>query len=174
RAQVMNELVSLAFASDLTRVAVMQFSSTASHSGYPDVFPDGDQHNGAATSFHEYEHSNGFDATVRTGLQYLIDVFGDHVAALDATAEAGGTILDQSAVLGTSELSNGWQHRFDDFPLILAGSAGGALDAGQHVRMEGAISSRVPLTVLRALGSEQASWGSEQFETADVVSPLLT
>lgn len=174
RAQVMNELVGLAFACDLTRVAVMQFSSPASHSGYPDVFPDGVQHNGAATSFHEYEHSNGFDATVRTGLQYLIDVFGDHVAVLDATEEAGGTILDQSAVLGTSELSNGWQHRFDDFPLILAGSAGGALDAGQHVRMEGAASSRVPLTILRALGSEQASWGSEQFETTDVVGPLLT
>jgi hypothetical protein len=173
RAQVMNELVTLAFACDLTRVAVMQFSSPASHSGYPDVFPDGIQHNGAATSFHEYEHSNGFDATVRTGLQYLVDIFGDHVAALDATIEADGTLLDHSAVLGTSELSNGWQHRFDDFPLILAGSAGGALDAGQHIRMEGASSSLVPLTVLRALGSEQPTWGSEQFETAEVVGALL-
>lgn len=173
RAGVMNELVSLAFACDLTRVAVMQFSSPASHSGYPDVFPEGIQHNGAATSFHEYEHSNGFDATVRTGLKYLVDVFGDHLSALEGTTEAGGTLLDHSAVLGTSELSNGWQHRFDDYPLIVAGGAGGSLDAGQHIRMEGALSSRVPLTVLRALGSDQLTWGSEQFETGDAVEALL-
>lgn len=174
RSQVMNELIALAFACDLTRVAVMQFSSPASHSGYPDVFPGGIQHNGAPTSFHEYEHSNGFDETVRTGLQYLGDAFGDHLATMEATSECGETMLDHSVVLGTSELSNGWQHRFDDFPFVVAGKAGGALDAGQHVRLEGALPGRVPLTILRALGSDVASFGQEQFETSEVITELLT
>lgn len=173
QAQVMNELVALAFACDLTRVAVMEFSSPASHSGYPDVFPDGIRHNGSPTSFHEYEHSNGFDGTVRTGLQYLVDVFGDHLATLNATPEAGQTLLDHGLVLGTSELSNGWQHRFDDFPLLLAGGAGGAVLPGQHIRLEGALASQMPLTILRALGSDVPSWGSEQFTTTEVVGSLL-
>jgi hypothetical protein len=174
----MSDLVALAFACDLTRVAVMQFSSPASHSGYPDIFPDiipdGIRHNGAPTSFHEYEHSNRFDATVRTGLQYLGDTFGDHLATMEAITECGESLLDHSIVLGTSELSNGWQHRFDDFPFVIAGKGGGALDAGQHVRLEGALPGRVSLTTMRALGSDAESFGQEQFETSEAISELLT
>lgn len=174
-AKDMSDLIAMAFACDLTRVVSMEFSSPASHTDYPDIFPSRLVHNGEATSFHEYEHNVGFDATVRTGLQYFVDVFGDFVATLAATPEAEGNLLDHSLVLGTSEVSNGWQHRFDDFPLLLAGGANGALRTpGQHVRLDGASASRVPLTILKALGSTATEWGQDQYRTTEPIGELLT
>ena len=173
RAQLMNELVAMAFACDLTRVVSMEFSSPASHADYPDIFPSRLIFNGEPTSFHEYEHNVGFDATVRSGLSYFMDVFGDFLGALRAVPETDGTLLDHAMVLGTSEVANGWQHRFDDYPLLVAGRANGLLRPGEHTRLEGEIANAVPFTLLKALGYEPASWGQDQFATSRIVSELL-
>jgi hypothetical protein len=170
RARLMADLAAMAFACDLTRVVSMEFSSPASHSGYPDVFPSGLVHNGAPISFHEYEHNVGYSPSTLTGLQYFVDVFGDFLGAMHAVPESGGNLLDSSLVLGTSEVSGGAAHGFDDYPLLVAGRAGGVLrHPGEHLRLDGAMSQRVPLTCLRALGWEGASWGSEQFATSEEI-----
>lgn len=174
RARLIADLSAMAFTCDLTRVLSMEFSSPASHSGYPDIFPGGLVFNGSATSFHEYEHNVGYDASTLTGLTYFVDCFGDFLRSLAAVPEAGATLLDHALVLGTSEVSGGQNHAFDDFPLFLAGSAGGVLaPRGTHVRLEGALSSRVPLTALRALGYTGESWGSDQFRVTDAISELF-
>ena len=174
RARLMAELGAMAFACDLTRVLSMEFSSPASHSGYPDIFPTGLVHNGEPISFHEYEHNVGYSANTLTGLGYFVDCFGDFLRALAAIPEGDSTVLDNSVVLGTSEVSGGQNHGFDDFPLFVAGSGGGALQrVGRHVPLIGSSASRVPLTCLRALGWTGATWGSEQFETGDAITELL-
>lgn len=173
RARLMADLVAMAFACDLTRVVSMEFSSPASHSGYPDVFPTGLVHNGSPISFHEYEHNVGYSETTRMGLRYFVDLFGDFVGALAALPEAGGSVLDQAVVLGTSEVSGGASHTFDDYPLLVAGRGCGAIRPGVHVRLDGGHAPRVPLTLLRALGWAGTTWGSEQFATADPILELL-
>ncbi|MBX3245950.1 MAG: DUF1552 domain-containing protein [Myxococcales bacterium] len=170
RARIMAELSAMAFACDLTRVVSMEFSSPASHSGYPDIFPTGLVHNGSPISFHEYEHNVGYSANTRTGLQYFVDVFGDFLVALRDVEEGDGNVLDRSLVLGTSELSGGAEHSFGDFPLLVAGRAGGALRyPGAHVRLERAMAQQIPFTCLRALGWTGESWGTAQFATRDEV-----
>lgn len=174
RARLMADLSAMALACDLTRVVSMEFSSPASHSGYPDIFPSGLVFNGAPISFHEYEHNVGYSADTLTGLGYFVDCYGDFVRALRAIPEGDGTLLDNSLVLGTSEVAGGQNHAFDDFPLFIAGNAGGVLQReGMHVRLEGHIAPRVPLTCLRALGWTGSSWGSDQFAVTDVVSELF-
>lgn len=173
RARQFAELSALALACDATRVVAMEFSSPASHEHYPDIFASRLLHNGAPTSFHEYEHNVGYDASVLTGLTYFVDVFGDFVRALDEVPEGGGTVLDHTVVLGTSEVSGGAAHTFGDFPLLVAGGAGGRLRSGRHVRLDGALASRVPLTCLRALDPTVGSWGRDQFATSSAVSELL-
>jgi hypothetical protein len=175
RAQLMNDVVAMALACDLTRVVSMEFSSPASHSDYPDIFPTRLIFNGEATSFHEYEHNVGFDGTVRTGLQYFMDVFGDFLGTLARTPEAGATLLDHAMVLGTSEVANGWQHGFNDYPLIVAGRANGVLaPMGTHVRLTGDVpSTAVPFTLLKALGYAPASWGADQFTTSRLIPEIL-
>lgn len=175
RARAMADLVAMAFACDLTRVVSIEFSSPASHVHYPDIFPDALVFNGSPTSFHEYEHNVGIDDTVRLGLTYFIDVFGDLLSALKAIPEGEGTILDSACILGTSELSFGPSHGFAGHPLIIGGSAGGALQyPGVHVAVNGDEATRVPLTCLQAVGVPIDSWGDEQFYVDRPLTELLS
>ena len=34
---------------------------------------------------------------------------------------AGGNLLDRCCILGTSDVAGGWDHAFNDFPLLIAG-----------------------------------------------------
>lgn len=171
RARVMAELVAMAFACDLTRVVSIEFSSPASHVDYPDIGITGA---GLGSSFHEYEHQHGYNEQVLTGLRYFVEVYGDFVAALGALPEVGGSLLDRSCILGTSDVAGGWDHAMTDFPLLVAGGAGGGLvNPGVHVRLDGANASRVPFTCLRAVGVPIETWGSDQFLTNEPVAEIL-
>lgn len=171
RARAFAELVALAFACDLNRVVSLEFSSPASHVDYPDI---GINSMGLGTSFHEYEHQNGYNANVLLGLGYFVEVFGDFVAALAALPEAGGSILDRCCILGTSDVAGGWDHAMNDYPLFVAGGAGGALKyPGVHATLAGDNAARVPFTCLQAVGVPVASFGTDQFATSNPVAEIL-
>jgi len=171
RARAMAELVAMAFACDLSRVVSLEFSSPASHVDYPDI---GITQNGLGTSFHEYEHQKGYDANVLAGLGYFIEVFGEFVAALRALPEAGGNLLDRCCVLGTSDVAGGWDHAMNDYPLLVAGTAGGALAyPGVHTSLAGDNAARVPFTCLKAVGVPIDSFGTDQFATDQPVADIL-
>jgi hypothetical protein len=173
RARLHAEIIAMAFACDLTRVATVEFSSPASHVSYPDVFPGDLLVAGMPTSFHEYEHQMGRDDTVRVGLRYFIEVFGEFVAALRNIPEVDGNVLDNSCVLGTSEVSAGEGHGFTNYPLLVAGRAGGALRyPGVHVIESGSNALRVPFTCMKAMGLPDASWGADQFLATDTVGGI--
>ncbi|MGE0788578.1 MAG: DUF1552 domain-containing protein [Sandaracinaceae bacterium] len=172
-ARLLNELAALAFACDLTRVIAVQMSSPASLVDFPDPFPSGLVSRGQNVSYHVYVHENGPDRTAIRGVAYFMEVLGDLLGTLDGTMEADRSLLDRSVVFGTTEVSNGWDHRFYDFPLLIAGGGNGRLRPGSHVRTSG-LASRGALTCLRALGSDAASWGADQLYTTDPVSEILT
>lgn len=172
RARFMAELAAMAFACDLTRVVSLEFSSPASHVDYPDI---GIESGGLGTSFHEYEHQQGYNDTVRTVLTYFVEVFGDFVAALRALPEVDGNLLDRSCVFGTTDVAGGWDHAFNDFPVLIAGQAAGALRyPGHHVSLAGDNVSRVALTCLRAIGAPVDTWGTDQFATDQPIAEILT
>lgn len=174
RAKLFADLAAAAFVCDLTRVFSMEFSSPASHEGYPDIFPGALMFNGSPTSFHEYEHNVGYDEAVLTGLTYFVDVLGDFIAALRDMPEGEGTVLDHALVFGTSEVAGGQDHAFHDFPLIIAGGANGRIrQPGTHVALPGGIATRVPLTCLRALQPDREAWGTEQYRVTEAVGELL-
>jgi Protein of unknown function (DUF1552) len=56
------------------------------------------------------------------------------LAKLDAYDEGNGTLLDNSAVLWTNELSEGKDHKYWDIPHVIAGSASGYLKQGQYIK----------------------------------------
>jgi len=97
---------------------------------------------------------------------------------LDAFAQidrpAGGTLLDDGVVFGTSEYAEGFQHSVAEFPVVIAGGGCGRLQSGVHVRNPGGSLSLALLTALRALGLCDTSFGSNGGETTDVLSEMLT
>jgi len=61
--------------------------------------------------------------------------------------------------------------------MLVAGSAGGALKTGLHLPLSGDAATinatRVPFSLLRALGMPIQSWGRDQFQTSNPISELL-
>jgi hypothetical protein len=84
---------------------------------------------------------------------------------LDAYVEADGkTLLDNSAILYTNEMSDGKLHSFMDLPYIIAGSAGGKLRQDLYFPLgpEGQVDTSAPHnrllnTILNAMGV-QSDW----------------
>jgi hypothetical protein len=78
--------------------------------------------------------------------------------------EAGGNVLDQTALLCTSDVAEGESHSSDDYPIVIAGRAGGALKyPGVHHRgSRRDNTSDVLLTLLRATGTGATSIGQDQ------------
>lgn len=90
------------------------------------------------------------------------------IQAFKKIPEGEGTLLDNCALFATSDVSLGKTHSLDEFPIILAGSAGGKLQTGMHYRSAARENAnKVLLTLLRAMGLQFASFGEEETYTED-------
>lgn len=164
RARIMADLLALSLACDLTRVASIWYSDPLSDVLYP----------GATAGHHQLTHDEpGDQPQVHQIVLAAMTAFADLVRALKAVPEGEGTLLDHLALLGTTDVSYGRTHQIDEFPILLAGGADGRLVHGQHVRSATADNaSRVPLTLLRAVGIPAASFGVDAANTDVGVSEV--
>jgi hypothetical protein len=77
---------------------------------------------------------------------------------LDAISDGTGTMLDSSACMLFSELSDGDSHSNQNIPILLAGSAGGRLQTGRSVAGNGVV-EQVHLALMQAVGVSATSFG---------------
>jgi hypothetical protein len=68
--------------------------------------------------------------------QWLAGKFAKLVGLLDSVSEGNGTMLDNTATMWLSELSDGAAHNINNLPILIAGSAGGYLKQGVAVNVE--------------------------------------
>lgn len=130
--QVMGDLMILALRCDLTRVASLM--SSPERWGSPltvhGLFNKPVDHHGMT-------HGQG-NARVRSELESLdrfhVEQFATIVAKMDQVEEGEGTLLDNMIFTFGSGISDGSLHVYTDLPTVVAGRAGGALDAGRHVK----------------------------------------
>ena len=87
--------------------------------------------------------------------------------------EGAGNLLDNSSIYVTSCVSESQTHSGNDYPLLVAGKAGGALRSDQHVRLLDENVSKVPFTLLNALGGTAASFGMDQGLVTAGITQLL-
>ncbi|HET9953864.1 MAG TPA: DUF1552 domain-containing protein [Polyangiaceae bacterium] len=142
------DILALALACDATRVATLQFDRGA---GGPTFNWEGIHHE---YNHHKISHgkvrddcfgsdtSNGCD-NVDGYLDMLFDIdrwhqskFARLLGRLSSYVEADGrSVLDNSVVLYTNELSDGRRHSFTNQPYILAGSAAGVFRQGEQIAL---------------------------------------
>jgi hypothetical protein len=67
---------------------------------------------------------------------WLAGKFAKLVGLLDGIQEGTGTLLDSTATMWLSELSDGAQHNINNLPILIAGGAGGYLKQGAAVNVE--------------------------------------
>ncbi len=156
--QVMADMLSIAFATDITRNASFVFTLPAAHVFYRAAGADmnDDFHN---TICHTDPGDNAHQTRVHEGVLYAMTALSVFLGKLAAMPEGAGTVLDNSLVYVTSCTSWGKVHSTNEWPVLLAGRAGGALKGNQHLRYAGQSLSSVLLTIANVFGAKLTSIG---------------
>jgi hypothetical protein len=92
-----------------------------------------------------------------------IEAYAALLNAFEAIPEGSGTLLDNCVILGTSEVSLGQTHSILDMPILIGGSACGALKQDHHYQSLGAENcSKVLLSLMQALDITVTSIGVDE------------
>jgi hypothetical protein len=154
----MAKLASLALACEKTRVLSFMFSLPAAHVYYRHLasnmnadFHDVICHNDAG--------SESDQPRVDTGVLYAMKCLNEFLLNLKNTPHGAGNLLDQTLVYVTSDTAWGKIHTRAEWPVLLAGKAGGRIAGDQHVNFQGENLSRALLTVAQIMGSDKTEIG---------------
>ncbi len=128
------DLLAVALACDLTRVASLQWSRSVSFTRFTWL--------GISEPHHELSHLPDNDAAAVDKLTRINRWYAEQMAYLvgqlaDATDADGSRLLDASLVLWCNELGKGNAHSRRQAPYVLAGRAGGALRTGRLLSYTG-------------------------------------
>jgi hypothetical protein len=148
---IMARMTAAALSCDLTRVFSFWHSDPLSDHLYDD-FVDG---------HHALTHAEpGQQPMVDAIVHDIMGDFGSLLARLDEIDEGEGSLLDHCGILATTDCAHGRLHSLDEYPLLVAGSMGGSLLTGTHIRyVDGPNAARLPLTLARAAGASLDVFG---------------
>jgi hypothetical protein len=154
----MADLLTLALACEKTRVATFMFSVPAAHVYYRHLAADMDD------DFHDTIcHGDAGDASsqprVDKGVKYAMRCLNELLLKLKNTAHGSSTLLDSALVYVTSDTAWGKTHDKNEWPVLLAGKAGGRLRGDEHHNFPDENLSRALLTVAQIMGSTQTELG---------------
>src|SRR5262249_38245606 len=124
---LMFDLQAIAFQSDLTRVTTMMLGREGSVRTYPEI--------GVPDPHHPLTHHRGHPDFIEKVTKincFHLELFAKFVQKLKSMPEGDGSVLDGSAIVYGSALSDGNVHSNVDLPLVVAGHLGGA-KGGVHL-----------------------------------------
>ncbi len=144
---VMSDLMAMALACDLTRVVTYQFSGSVGFHTFNWLGT------GPRASEHSLTHDQNEQGKVHDSVVFSMACFARTLTAMKNITEGPSTVLANSAVMCTSDVSEGFTHSGQDYPILVAGSAGGALRTNMHYRATGGRNtSDLLLSLMQAVG----------------------
>lgn len=158
KARIMADLMTTAFQCDLTRIQTFMMANAGSERVYDFLGINTGHH---TISHHQSQQSNydmlqAIDIWEMEQFAYLI---GRLKNATDAT---GNSLLDSCMVFLSSEISDGDRHNHNNLPVLLAGSANGYFNTGQHVRFSSSQPiANLYMSMLDAIGAPVLSFGDD-------------
>jgi uncharacterized protein DUF1552 len=156
RMQAMSDLLAMALACDQTRVFSIQYTGSVGSTLFWEVM--------ATSGHHDLTHNEpGNQPLVHASTIFTMTQFAKLITALKAVPEGAGNLLDNCAILGTSDVADGFGHTITDYPILVAGKAGGALKyPGVHYRSTTKENtSNVLLTLLNSVGVTLTQFGDK-------------
>jgi hypothetical protein len=154
RTKGMSALIAMALACDQTRVFSMMFSGSVCGTVYWQV--------NATGGHHDLTHNEAGDQPlVHASTVFTMQQFANLLSALKAVPEGAGNLLDSCAILASSDTADGKAHSITDYPILVAGRAGGALKyPSVHYRSTSKENtSTVLMSMLRAVGVPLTEFG---------------
>ena len=164
RSRVMTDLLAMALACDQTRVFAHFLCEPVSNVLYPDA-TDG-HHNLTHDEALPQDEVSAITVLLMEELAYMLEKFS-------SVDEGDGSLLDNSVILATSEVSLGQTHSIDDVPMVLAGSACGKLRTNYHYKsVSGENASMALLTLCRAMDLSAAEIGVDEGWTDESLTDI--
>jgi hypothetical protein len=169
--EVMAEMLAVGLASDITRNATLIFTLPAAHAYFRQLGQDMDDdfHN---TISHGDAGTSSDQPRVHRGVVYTMECLAVFLEKLAALPEGAGTVLDNSLVYVTSCTAWGKVHEVNEWPVLFAGKAGGALQGNQHYRAADHNLSEALMTIAKIFGSPLTSIGKDQGRVTAELSGL--
>lgn len=128
-AQLMLEMLALAFQTDSTRVATLMLGHDGDNRPLPEI--------GISEGHHDLSHHFNSDEKIQKVREidlWYVQQFAKFLQKLESTKDLDGrSILHNSMILYGSGNADGNQHTHSNLPLILAGGGGGSLNPGRYV-----------------------------------------
>ncbi len=159
RAQM--DMLVMALACDLTRVASLQWSRSVSnvqHNWVPLRLNEG---------HHGLSHYDDNNADARADLlainRWYSEQFAYLLGLMDSVQEGDGTLLDNSVVLWVNELGKGNSHTRRDIPFMLAGGAQGYFRTGRHLDLGGQPHGKLLVSLAHAMDKPVDTFGVPQY-----------
>jgi hypothetical protein len=148
--RLMMDIQALAFASDMTRV----FSFKMGRDGSARVYPE----SGSDRPFHPASHHGNNEESLRQFAminRYHVSMLPYLFERLAEVTEGDRTLLDKTAILYGSPMSDPNIHNHRRVPFLIAGGANGALRGGIHFRTpDGTPMANVMLGLMNSMGME--------------------
>jgi hypothetical protein len=161
---VLFEMIALAWQTDQTRIASFMLAKEISMRSFPNL--------GISDAFHPLSHHQNDPAKLErlTRIQvYQTERFAKFVKRLSEMKDGESTVLEQSAILFGSNMSNSDLHNNDPLPSVVLGRAAGRIKGGQHLQYpQDTPHANLLLTLLQRAGVPVESIGDSKGTFAEV------
>lgn len=156
RIKALLDVVALAFQCDLTRVVTFMLADWESAYVFKQLGLTGQHH----VDYSHHENSPAKEDALEKIDRWQVEQFVYLASKLKGMAEGDGTVLDHSALVFSSEISDGDTHSYDDLPVLIAGKLGGAINSGRSKRFGNVPIANLWLTLMRSFGLTDGSFGN--------------
>ena len=167
-AKLMFDLQVLALQGDITRVITFQLARETSNRTYPEI--------GVSDPHHPLtHHGNDPEKVAKVALinRFHVSLFADFLIKLQATPEAGGTLLDHVLYLYGSGMGNPNLHDHKNLPILVAGGAAGKLQGGRHIKLDTPTPlANLHLTLLDKVGVRLDKFADSEGHIPGLFEPL--
>jgi hypothetical protein len=158
------DLIAMAIACDLTRVASLQWDTAVSNVQFSWLGITGQN-----SGHHDMSHFPDDDQTTQANLTKINTWYAEQFAylcqKLDAVPEGNGTMLDNTVILWCNELGKGNAHTRSNMHWLLAGGAGGYFKTGRFLQFNGDSHSNLLVSIANAMGIQTNSFGDPAYCT---------
>ena len=169
RHRLMTDLMVMAVACNQTRVFNMLYAdpfAATTRTGY-------DKTHHQATHEEPTDVELGYQPMSSWFTERAMEEWAYFVEAFSKVKEGNRTLLDNCLIFGHSDQSLAKVHSIDGIPMFTAGSAGGRIKTGLHIKGGGDPGTRLGYTLMRLMGVEISAWGTQSNRTSKEIGEIL-
>ena len=169
RHKLFTDLLVMAVACDQTRVINMTYSKSFASTTKPGY----EKPHHTATHEEPIDEKLGYQPMSSWFLRRSFENWAYFVEAFSKVKEGDGTLLDNMLVYGATDQSFAKIHSIEGLPMFTAGTAGGKFKTGLHIDGGGTANTRLGYTIMKTMGVDAPSWGTQSNTTSKEIGEIL-